>query len=143
MAEALLRIEEIDKLRDTIYAESGLKDLDDEREKLESAVKSFVIAKGDYEDDGYKVTRVVAKRKWWDGERLEKLLPKGMFLKVVTLTPSPEKIDKLVKEGKLDRKVIAPAFMEVPNKPYALITRKSDNEDAGEAEAQSLADKLR
>ena len=141
MAEALARIEEIDNLRATIYEESGLKDLDEEREKLDTAVKNYALAKGDYEDERYKVTRVQGHKRWWDSEKLEKLLPKGLFLKVVDYTPNAEKIDALVKAGKIDRKKIEPAFMQKPNAPYGKITRKTEG-TSGEAEADSLAAKL-
>lgn len=140
---ALARIEEIDDILTAIRADNAMDEWEKERADLEDAVKAFALDVENYEDEAYKVTKVQGHTRYWDTDKLEKLVPKGLFLRCVNLVAAPDKIDALVKQGKLDRKVIAKAFIEKKNSPYAKITKKSEPGTDGEDEAASLAEKLK
>lgn len=114
----------------------------EEASALKSAVDKYVLDKfksGEGLDlPTAKITKVVGHSRRWNPDKLSKLLSKGLFLKVVDYVPSAEKIDALVKEGKIDRKTIDAAYEESPNKPYVKWTPVYEKRD-GNAEATSLA----
>lgn len=137
---ALDKIEELDNSITQVEQDSGLMELRAERNELERLVRQYVLDKGNVETDTHKLTRVQGFTRGWDGVKLEKLVPKGLFLKIVDYVPNADKIDELVKAGKLDIKTIKSAFIEVPKAPYAKITKKkADDTDEAERVAQTLA----
>lgn len=109
---------------------------------LKEDIDKYVLDKDDYEDTDYKLTRVQAFRRRWDVDKLEAILPRGIFKNIVRVEPDPAKIDQYVREGKIDMKKIAPAYTETPNAPFVKMTKKSHAEEKGSAEAESLAAKL-
>lgn len=117
-----------------------------QRDKLKESIDAYVIDKyeaGDgYEDDTFLATKVVGFMRNWSAEKLEKLMPRGLFKQVVKLSIDNAKLDQLVKAGKIDREMIEPAFEEAPKKPYVKVTRKSNNTGRASAEAEGLAAKL-
>lgn len=110
-----------------------------QRAELDAKVREYVLKKGTIETPGYKLTVVQGFTRAWNGEALAKIVPKGLFLKIVDYTPNPEKIDELVKAGKLDAKKIGKAFIETPKAPYVKVTKKKD--DGGD-EADRVAEAL-
>jgi hypothetical protein len=109
---------------------------------LKSDIDGYVLDKDDYEDDNYKLTRVQAFRRTWDTAKLEKILPRGIFKNIVTVSADPSKIDEYVRSGKIKSKQIEPAFTETPNAAYVKLTKKSHAGEKGEVEADALAAKL-
>ena len=140
MAKALDRIEEIDATITTMMDEYGINDLVDEKKDLDKKVREFVLAKDSMEVPNYKLTVVRGFMRKWDGEKLAKLVPKGILLKVVDYVPNADKIDELVKAGKLDAKKIKSAYIETPKQPYVKITKVKE-QDSSEADrvAEALA----
>lgn len=120
--------------------ETGIEKMQEEREELDKKVKEYVLKKDSIETPGYKLTVVRGFMRKWDGDALAKLVPKGMFLKLVDYVPNPEKIDELVKAKKISEKQISPAYIETPKAPYVKITKKTQS-DSGEADrvAEALA----
>ena len=109
---------------------------------LKVGIDAYVLDREDYEDDDYKLTRVQAFRRRWDVQKLEAILPRGIFKNIVKIEVDPIKLDQLVREGRIAAKKIEPAFTETPNQPFVKITKKSHAEEKGSAEAESLAAKL-
>lgn len=95
-----------------------------------------------YEDEEWMATKVVSHRRTWDVEKLERLVPRGIFKNLVKMTVVPEKVDEYVRAKKIDRKKIEAAFTETPNAPYVKITKKSQPKVTGEDEADSLSAKF-
>lgn len=117
--------------------------LAEEHADLTVAINAFVLDKGiDYEDNAVKLTRVQAYRRKWDVKKLESILPRGIFKNVTKTEADPAKIDEYVRKGKIDAKLIEPAFDETPNAPFVKWTVKSDSAGIGEVEATGLAAKL-
>lgn len=138
---ALDRLEEISAEIDKLTAP-----LVQEQKDLKEALDKYVIEKfeaGDgYEDDDWKATKVVGHKRTWDVEKLGKLIPRGIFKNVIKVSVDGEKVDAMVAAGRLDRKKIAAAFTETPNKPYVKITKREQDAKKGEQQARELADKL-
>ena len=109
---------------------------------LKLGIDAYVLDREDYEDDDYKLTRVQAFRRRWDVDKLEAILPRGLFKNIVKIEVDPIKLDQLVREGRITAKKIEPAYTETPNQPFVKITKKSHAEEKGSAEAESLAAKL-
>jgi hypothetical protein len=99
-----------------------------------------VLDKGSYEDDRYKITRVIGFKRAWNVAKLEKLLPRGIFKNITKTEADPAKIDEYVKAGRIKLKEIEPAFEETPLKAYPKWTEKKG--ERGQEEADSLAAKL-
>lgn len=130
--------EEIAKLTGPLEAQMTL---------LKTAVDAYVIKNYDpssgYENDVMSITHVQGHTRRWNAEKLEKLVPRGVFKNLVTVTVVPAKIDEYVRAKKIKREDIEPAFEETANKPYAKWTpKKQANADRAAAETSSLADKL-
>jgi hypothetical protein len=138
------RLEQIEREIQSREEQVGIPALREERAGLVQARDKYIIdhfqAGEGYEDDSYKHTKVVSHTRKWDAEKLEKLVPRGIFKNLVTITVVPSKIDEYVRKGKLDRKKIERAFIETPNEPYVKTTKKTTSN--GEEEAESLAAKL-
>jgi len=95
------------------------------------------------ETDDVILTHVQGHTRVWDAEKLEKLVPRGIFKNLVTITVVPAKIDEYVRAKKITREQIEEAFVEKPKKPYVKWTpKKQAQADKADAEAASLADKL-
>lgn len=140
MIGALDKIEELDaRIRDAMEM-GGILGMQAERAELDAKVKEYVLKKGNIETPTHKLTLVTGFTRRWDGETLARIVPKGLFLKIVDYVPNPDKIDEFVKAGKLDEKKIGKAFIETAKSPYVKITRKKDQDD-GEADrvAKALA----
>lgn len=140
MIAALDKIEALDAEISELMEETGIKSLQEERAELDRLVKQYVLDKGSVETDTHKLTLVQGFSRGWDGVKLERLVPKGIFLKIVDYVPNADKIDEMVKAGKLDAKKIKSAFIEVPKAPYAKITKKkADDGDEAARVAEALA----
>ena len=121
--------------------------LNEERAALANAIDKYIIAHYEpsdgYEDDDVKLTKVVSYRRAWNPEKLQKLLPTSLYKLVIKVTVDSSKLDALVKEGKIDRKKIEPAYEETPNAPYVKRTVKvAGQAERAEEEAASLAAKF-
>ena len=118
-----------------------------EKQELEDAVDKYVLdhyKPGDgYEDDSVKITKVVSHKRYWDPDKLRKLLPTKLYKLVINVSVNSAKLDELVREGKIDREKIESAFEEIPNTPYAKRTAKSDKGSRGAEEAAGLAAALK
>src|SRR3954454_9324041 len=114
-----------------------------EKEILVDAVDRYVLDKFEpgsgYEDESVKITKVVSHRRYWNPEKLRKILPTSMYKLVIQASVDGAKIDELVREGKIDRDKIESAFEEIPNTPYVKRSAKNDKEDRSAEEAAGLA----
>jgi hypothetical protein len=141
VAVALRQIEELDAK----IAKAAAK-LQEERGALKEAVDEYVMEKvkdGQYEDDTYKLTRTQGHTRTWNVDKLEAILPRALFKRVIKITVDGQKVDELVRAKKIDRKKIRAAFEERPNKPYVKHTKKAADDSAKRSkEAESLAEKL-
>jgi hypothetical protein len=124
-----------------VRIESGLVDLESRMNTLKSAIDESVIEGDNYEDDSVKITRVQAMSRKWDTEKLEKILPRAVFRKIIKVEVDPDKLEQASRAGELTDEQITPALNETSNKPYAKWTTKTPKHDAS-AEADSLAAKL-
>jgi hypothetical protein len=114
---------------------------------LKTAVDKWVIKNYEpstgYDNEVVSLTHVQSHTRRWNAEKLEELVPRGIFKNLVTVTVVPAKIDEYVRAKKLKREDIEAAYEETENKPYVKWTpKKQANADRAEAEASSLADKL-
>lgn len=111
-----------------------------DRASLRASVEAFIKDKGSYEDEDIKITRVQGHRRSWNVDKLQSILPRGIFKNVTKTTVDGDKIDRYVREGKIKLKDIDPAFEETPNAPYVKWTDKSDGtESASEVEGLAAA----
>lgn len=137
---ALNLLRTCERTLEELLANPIITDLENEISLLRLAINQFVLDNDGYEDDSIKITRVQAFRRTWNAEKLENLVPRGIFKNLVTFTVKPEKIDEYVRQGKLNAEKIAAAYEESPNAPFTRWSKKSQAN--GAAEAQSLAEKL-
>lgn len=143
MAVGLRALEEKNEALAALLQESGVAALQAEIETLDADIKAYVLdSEENYEDDKYKLTRVQGFRRHWDTDKLEKILPRGIFKNAVTIQADPQKIDQLVRDGKVKMNLIAPAYVEVPNTAYVKVSRKRNDEQKGDVEAAALAEAL-
>jgi hypothetical protein len=84
--------------------------------------------------DGGRFSLVRRTRTRWNPDKLKRILSKSQIIKVSRFDIDPEKLDDLVRQGKLDRKKIAPALEQTPEKPHIRWYDSSD-EDAASEEA--------
>lgn len=131
-------IEELEKEMEEQYDYLTMKT---EIVSLNEAVKSFMImAKQKHIfRDGYKLTLVQRASTKWNPERLKKLVPKPMWLKITDQVVSPKKIDDLVKQGKLDDKLIAPALQSTPQAPFVQRYPYKEGQSIEDAQAEEMA----
>lgn len=116
--------------------------MEQELADLKAEIDRMIVEEGvEYDTDGIRITRVQAFKRVWNVDKLEQIIPRPLFRKVIKIDVDANKLDQLVREGKIDDKKIAPAYEETPNKAYAKWTYKSDK-SKGEQEAASLAEKL-
>jgi len=130
--------EEIAKLTGPLEAQMTL---------LKEAVDKYVIKNYEpssgYENDAVSLTHVQGHTRRWNAEKLEELVPRGIFKNLVTIAVVPAKIDEYVRAKKIKREDIEAAYEETPNKPYVRWTpKKLDTTERAASEASSLADKL-
>lgn len=125
---------------DELLANPEIELLETDLAALKTGIDAWVLDHEKYADDTITITRVQAMRRTWNPDKLEKLVPRGIFKNLVTFTVVPAKIDAYVRQGKLDLDKIAPAFEETPNAPFTKWTVKSNKN--GEVEADSLAEAL-
>lgn len=138
---ALERIDELDKNMEALIAP-----LRTERDRLREAADKYVVdhynpGEG-IETDTFKMTKVVGHTRWWNPEKLEKLVPRGIYKNLVEVKVLPAKVDEYVRKGKIKRADIEAAFEERPNKPYVKMTKKEQGDARASAEASSLAEAL-
>lgn len=89
--------------------------------------------------DNYAITLIRRSSFVWDAEKLKKILSKGMMLKISSLVVNPDKIDDLVREGKIDRKQIERALTEKKQKPHVRVFPYKDGQSADDARAEEAA----
>ncbi len=104
------------------------------RNQLKDAIDKWVLTKKNYEDDGFKLTRVVGHRRHWDTAKLERILPRGIFKNIVRVEADSAKIDQYVRAGRLSLDLIEPALIEEPTAPYVKWTTKRVDANPDEAE---------
>lgn len=122
--------------------EVGLDEMEAERAGLKEAIDKAIVEDGvEYDTDEIKITRVQSHKRVWNVDKLEAILPRPLFRKVIKIAVDPDKLDQLVKAGQVDEKKLDPAFEETPQKAYARWTWKADK-SKGSDEAESLAAKL-
>jgi len=152
LAEALARRDEVDEVAEVTRAAieeaslgKTLTAAEEESVALSQAIDEFVLTKYDagdgYEDDGWKLTKVVGHSRVWNAEKLHKLIPYGVFKKVTRVVVDTHKLNEAVKTGEIDLDRVDAAYEITPNAPYVKRTRKSQGGDP-EAEAATLAEKL-
>lgn len=109
--------------------------------RLTNAIDKYIVehyaASDGYEDDNVKLTKVVGHTRRWNPDKLRVLLPTSLYKLVIDVKVNADKLDALVKEGKINRKKIAKAFEETPNAPYVKRTDKADRQSI-ETEAANL-----
>jgi hypothetical protein len=113
--------------------------------KLTESINAFVVkhyeASDGYEDQHVRFTKVVGHTRRWNPDKLIRLLPTSLYKLVIDVKVNADRLDALVKEGKINRKKIAKAFEETPNAPYVKRTDKSDRQSI-EQEAAKLKEAL-
>lgn len=122
----------------------AIKNLRAERDGLEGAVETFILgnykAGEGYEDDAWKVTKVVGHTRTWSAEKLKTLVPLGVFKNLTVTTVVPAKVDEYVRSKKIKLADISAAFEEKSNKPYVKVTKREGGDERDEA--AELAAKL-
>lgn len=94
-----------------------------------------------YDDDHYKITKVVQHTRTWNIDKLKALVKPKVFKQVTELRVVPAKINELVSSGKLDIDEIESAYESSPNRPYIKKSVKADSSKA-EGEAAGVAEAL-
>lgn len=118
-----------------------LAQLEDDSSSLSAAINQYALDNNDYEDDDWKVTKVVSHKRSWDVDKLESLVPRGVFKNMIQVQVVPAKVDQMIRSKKVSLDDIEDAYVEVANSPYVKVTRRSSRED-GASEADALAAKL-
>src|SRR5262245_21452029 len=96
-AEARQRLDEIEAQITAFEADPAYQQLLSQRETLHTRLNDWVLDHHQGKDDAFEagdwrgtpVRAIIGK---WDGDKLVKLVPKNLFLKMVDLVPSPQKI---------------------------------------------------
>lgn len=86
----------------------------------------------------YQIIRGVTRK--WNVDKLKAAVGKGKLLRVCKLVVDPDKIDDMVRQGKLDLKEIEGALEEEPKAPY--IKRYENKEATGKKEADALKEAM-
>jgi hypothetical protein len=137
-ALALMREREsqVAELEQMMEDEYDFISLQQEARALKFAIDAYLLAKGkNYSDDLVTMTIVQPKKWHWNGEKLRTIVGKAIYLKLVDMTPSSEKIDEAVKKGIVDRDKIDPAYEAEPISQYVKTTAKKQRpEEDDEAE---------
>ena len=115
-------------------------------ESLQAALNAYVIAafkaSEGYEDDQWRGTKVVGHRREWDIDGLRKAISGPLYKAVIDVKIDGQKVDELVRAGKLDLNAIKRFYTEKANKPSVKWTRKTvkdgEREDAQAAELDDL-----
>lgn len=141
VAEALDDLDNLDQVIADIREQSGLNEAELERTLLKGLIDKWVLDHKAYEDDKIKITRVQGFRRKWNVDKLESILSRALFKRVIKIEIDGQKLDDLVRAGTVDAKKLAPAFEEEPNAPYAKWTKIKQG-DGGAGEAEGLAVKL-
>lgn len=94
--------------------------------------------------DTYKITLIKRWKTEWNPDKLRAALPKALWLKVTKLVVDPNKIDDLVKQGKIKSKDIEKALEQTPVKPHIqrYPYKEGQDADAARAEEQALREQL-
>lgn len=106
---------------------------------LNEALRQWMVANHQAQvvRDDYKLVLIRRKRTKWNESKLKEILGKSMFLRCTKQVVDTDKIDDLVRKGRIDEKVISPALEEIADKPY--IRRYDDTDDEGAADAELAA----
>ena len=139
MQERNEAIAEVEAMMEEEYELSTLRK---ESMALYEAVRAFVLKRNKdliMDDRTWKIVKPASRS--WNPDKLMKLLPKSLFMKVATMsyTIDPERLDSLIREGSIDRKKIATAFEETPKTPYVKHTVLKEEDTTGEDEADAVA----
>jgi hypothetical protein len=128
--QALVEIEEL------MEEEHGYMTIKDNIGTLKTAMLEYMVDQdiAQAPADGGRFSLVRRTRTRWNPDKLKKILSKSQIIKVSRFDIDPEKLDDLVRQGKLDRKKIAPALEQTPEKPHIRWYDSSD-EDAASEEA--------
>lgn len=112
-----------------------------EVDSLKTSIRDFMIdqdvaqAKG----DGGHWSLIRRTKTKWNPAKLKKILSKGQMIKVSTFTVDPDKLDDMVRKGKIDKKKIAPALEQTPEKPHIRWFDSSDEDASAEESALKAA----
>jgi hypothetical protein len=132
------RTQEISDIETAMEEEFGFQTVRAEAIALQQSIKEYMVSSGTDKLDMKKFRWQVVRgsRKSWNSDKLRTILGKARYLKVCDVTPSPEKIDNLVREGKIDIRDIDPALDIEPNAPY--IKRYENSDAKGKEEADRV-----
>lgn len=89
--------------------------------------------------DNYKITLIRGHSTTWNPDKLRKLLPKNLWLKVTKQVIDPGKIDDLVRAGTIKEKAVAPALEQKPKAPYIQRYEYKEGEDKDAAMEEEKA----
>jgi hypothetical protein len=121
----------------------ALQSFEEDAAALSAAIDRFVLerysAGEGYEDANWKLTKVVGHSRRWNADKLQKLIPYGVFKKIVKVEVVPNLLNEAVKNGEIDLEAVDAAYEDTPNAPYVKRTRRSQS---GGDEAAMLAEKL-
>lgn len=128
-------VAEIEREMDEEYDYKALRN---EATALSLAIRDFMV-KNDrkkLEMDGYRWQVIRPVNRVWNADKLRGLVGKSMFFKLCRFEPDSDKIDAMVREGKLNIDDIQDALDELPKSAY--IKRYQSSEAAADEEAERL-----
>lgn len=138
LGQAILEAEDSEPIK--LYLEAI-----ERKDTLEAALKDYVLRSksGEFEANGVRVARQSNKFFGWNADKLRELLPPRLWKRIVDEVPNDEKIDALVREGKLDPKLIQPAYEVVrETKAFARISGNGNSAERAADEAARVEDAL-
>jgi hypothetical protein len=109
---------------------------------LDTAIKNFQLDSGiqEIEREGYRLQIVRRFKRYWDAEKLRKLVSPKEWQVITDRVPNPDKIDNAVREGVLDLKKINRAFIEEESGTH--VRRFNAPKESADAEADRVAEAL-
>ena len=139
------RTEAIAEIEAKMEEEYEMSTLRNESMALYDAVRLFVLNRDKdliLPDRTFKIVKQKIRR--WNPEKLAKLLPKHMFMKIVKVeyAVDAEKLDSMIRAGKIDRDEIKGAFEETPKAAYVKHSVLKADDTTGEDEADAVASAL-
>jgi len=136
------RAEAIAEIEEEMEEKHDLQSMRQEAVELHRALTKFMDDKSvDKLDMGgyrYQVVRPTSKR--WNADKLKAKLGKSKFIQVCKLMPDPDKIDDMVRQGKIDLDKIEAALEIEPKSAY--IKRYENREAEADEEAERLSEAM-
>lgn len=134
----------VDEMNIAFMSQPGVREAMQDAVNLRKSIDGFLLAnKYSIDIDGLKMTPTYPKERKWNVDKLREVLPAGLFKRVIVETVDSDKLDELVKAGKVKLDAIEPAYEESPKTPSVRITwAKGTDKAKTETEASSLEKKL-